>query len=327
MTTLQDAKLATLQTQLAATGHVNDLEHGWLVALGATPASLVDMWWEVFDAAAIPAGQFNDRAVAYITQEVGAPPSADYNAAWQHYWENATLGPPLLLPPALANLQHWFDFTDAATVFSDVAGTIPAFFNSDIRNVTNKGTDGQPMIDAGTVPIYNTGAVNGLNVAGQAGSNFNSLGTTMLNGGNAAGMSFGIVCRRILTAVGTLAPFSWDGGSDFNLQGVTVPAIGWRHRFTTGGGFINSNRLVTANEWIWYYGTIDAVGNYVAQVSGTAQVSGVTGYTPVGINQALNLAGHTGQDAENKLWDRALTPAELVQLIAYYDAKYGVMPF
>ena len=46
MTQLNDVKLLTLRTELAAEGHINDLEHDWLVALGATAGGkLQDMWW------------------------------------------------------------------------------------------------------------------------------------------------------------------------------------------------------------------------------------------------------------------------------------------
>ena len=146
MSQLNDAKLLTLRTQLALEGHINDLEDRWLVALGATPGqSLVDMLWEVFNAAGIAPGQFNDRAVAYIIQ-VTTPPGSlgSYNNHWLYYWENATLGPPPpVAPPALPNLQHWFKWDDPLTTWQDTVAT--AGMANTSRPVVDKSA-GVPLV-------------------------------------------------------------------------------------------------------------------------------------------------------------------------------------
>lgn len=137
MTTLQDAKLLTLRTELGAEGHVNDLEAAWLISLGATAVDILGMWGQVFTAAAIPAGHHNDRALLYITATVGAPPTPDYNAAWQHYWENATLGPapcgPPIDPTTILNLFAYYDARVSSSVWADIARTIQATNGSDLR--------------------------------------------------------------------------------------------------------------------------------------------------------------------------------------------------
>ena len=75
MTTLTDAKLATLETLTGNTGHVQDLEREYLLLLVTGPVvanTIDDLWFQVFDEASIPAGHFNDRFYAYTGK--AAPP-------------------------------------------------------------------------------------------------------------------------------------------------------------------------------------------------------------------------------------------------------------
>jgi hypothetical protein len=337
MTTLQDAKLATLQAQLATTGHVNDLELLWVQALGATSGSIVDGWWEVFDAAAIPPGQFNDRAVAYIVSVAGAPPSDDYNEHWRHYWLNATLGPAP--PPAFANVQHWFDFTDLATVFSDQAGTVPSVLGGAIRHVVNKGLDGTPATttdgDATTVTLLDSGIVVG-GVERTIGQSLDSTHALTLNHalpGGASGAAFAMLVRaeQAMTAARTI--FAW-GGMGANMVGNAGgpdPAP-WNFSIS-GGGFIVSAKPVVPFEWVSIIVSKDGgTQDYFSRVSGTPELnSSPSPYSPVTFPGPGMTIFSTGNDivelGELIIWDRALTLAERDAATAYFDTKYGTLPF
>lgn len=327
MSQLNDAKLLTLRTQLGLEGHINDLELLWVQALGATSGLIVDAWWEVFDAAAVPAGQFNDRAVAYILAEVGAPPSEDYNAYWLHYWENATLGPVVPMPPAMANLQSWWDGTNPATRFQDQAGTIPAIQGGLVRRLNDGGLGSLDISEAGTgVPtLSSVGAgVNGLQVliATPTTGYFNSSVTQALNNG----VSMAHIVRLTSLPASTVATFGYGAGVDgINNQAVIAPATGWRTR-PPGAGFQNYGRLA-AIEWVWMYSTIDLAGNWAVRIAGEIEVSGVGVFSPQAAGNNLTMFGGALLGAETLLWNRGLTPAERTAFIAYADAKYGVMPF
>lgn len=327
MSQLNDAKLLTLRTQLGLEGHINDLELLWVQALGATSGLIVDAWWEVFDAAAVPAGQFNDRAVAYILAEVGAPPSEDYNAYWLHYWENATLGPVVPTPPAQANLQHWWDGTNPLSRWNDQAGTIQAIQGDLVRKLDDGGLGGLDISEAGTgVPTLSSvpGGVNGLQVLNSVPTTgyFNSGVTQAFN----AGMSMGHIVRMTSLAGSTTATFAYGSGIDgINNQAVIAPATGWRV-LAPGAGFQDYGRLV-AIEWLWMYMTIDAAGNWAIRISGDAEVSGAGVFSAQAAGGNLSMFGGNLQGAETLVWDKGLSVAERAAFIAYADAKYGVMPF
>lgn len=225
-------------------------------------------------------------------------------------------------PPALANLQHWFDLTDAPTVFSDVAGTILATNGSNVRNITNKGFDGQAIIDAGTVPKYATGVVNGLNVLND--TVFTVLGSTMVNGTGAGGFAFATVSRRTDTLAAAAATIGWDFVTQLNVAAVT--ATGWRVRLP-GDILINTGKPVVTNEWVWNYGTIDAAGLRAIRTAGAVELTGSGTYLPLPISQVLQFLGAVGQLAEVLIWDKNLIPIELGGFIGYADLKYGAMPF
>lgn len=153
MTTLTDAKLATLETLTGNTGHVQDLEREYLLLLVTGPVvanTIDDLWFQVFDEASIPAGHFNDRFYAYM-DTILAPATQDhYNDRRQEYWEGGAtpLGPPL---PFAANVRHCFDFSDLSKLFSlaTCAGFKPTDTGNPVGCILNDGSDGTPLITQG----------------------------------------------------------------------------------------------------------------------------------------------------------------------------------
>lgn len=332
MTTLADAKLTALEALTGNTGHTNDLEAEFLVLLGATAGStIVDQWWEVFDAAAVPAGQFNDRAVKYIVAEVGAPPSDDYNEHWRFYWENVTVGPVVPVPPLLPDLLHWFDFSDQSVLWQDAAGTVPIVAGTDVIRVDNKGTDGTPLIDAFPPgPIWTLNLVNGLAGAKHT-ANFSPMQQTgWLGAGGASGqVNFGWGRREALgPSTGVFWQMSGGGGADSlraddaalpqdwagNVAGLPIPT-------TTGKSFV-------LDEWDWVYFGVDNTLTQIRRAGGVAEISGGGVYAPPGAPSTVSLGMPAGELIEVLVYGRGLTPAEVLLVIAYMDARAGkIMPF
>jgi hypothetical protein len=328
MSALPDAKLNALETLTGATGHVNDLEYAYLILLGAMPADIYGMWGQVFDAAAIPAGQFNDRWYAYM-DFILAPATEDgYNDREREYWDGGgtPIGPVFPSPPAVANLSHWWNATLAAKVWADAAGTIPATPGGLMERQDDDGLNSLFLSEVGLgVPTWSTVAngVNGLQVvSGNVGQGY--FPSAVASGGWATGLSFATIQKITFTGT-THATFAYDSAK-INLQAVINPVLGWRVNIP-GIGFTNFNKLVVIGEWVWMYFGIDAAGNWRARCAGAVEVTGAGVYAPMSGGGTISFSGSPVDSPETFMWNRALTPAEWAAFIAYADSRYGVMPF
>ena len=331
MTTLSDAKLTALENLTSNTGHVNDLEAEYLLSIiVGTPKgnSIVDLWDTVFDEAAIAAGQFNDRLYAYMDSIVAPSTFDGFNARTQEYWENVDPG-PAPAPPALASLEHWFDYTDAATCFSDAAGTILATNGSNLRNVTNKGTEGTPATNTTTPPQYLTNVVNGLNVAdrvlGDVRLQAQAAAFTGANGGSIAAVA------RLTSFTGANPEFIITGiGNTAGQLMVRVnKSIGRWEAGIRNPFSIGTTKLTVINEWVYVYATHDlATGDTFVRASGAAEVAGNSVYiVPTGTPFFVNLLDDgDNQAGESMIWNKALNASERAALTAYFDAKYLTLP-
>lgn len=327
MSQLNDAKLLTLRTELALEGHINDLEILWLLALGATSGSIVDAWWEVFDAASIAPGQFNDRAVAYITATVGAPPTPDYNAAWLHYWENATLVPPVPQPPLLPDLFHWFDFTDATVLWQDTAGTIPIADGQGILRVDNKGTEGTPVLDdfpAG--PRWQPDLLNGYHgtlVSSGFPANLQDAGWLGASPPGAGVTIFSVGRENYVSGVTPSNHFLQAGGP--GVMGVEADPglVQWAGNLSGAPQPTGSGRAITLGEWVWNMARGGPTNTF--ETSGTPPVFVLGPYTqPAG--GTITLGQAKGSVMEVLVYGRELTGPEVLLVAAYFDAKYGPLP-
>lgn len=322
MTTLSDAKLTALETLTGNTGHVNDLEQEYLLLLVTGPvlSSTIDgLWDQVFTEAAIPAGQFNDRAVQYIKSIHGAPPSEDYNAHWQFYWEQGgTPIGPVVAPPSTGTLIHWFDVSDPATVFQDVAGTIAAADGLPIRHMTNKGISSDVITQPGAAPIYQAGELNGLAVAENLAAPEVLSGTNM-DSSAALSVTFAVIFKS--KGVDGEKPFHWFEPA-LNENSIQIIASGnFQTRYN--GGNEDSNEPVVADQWTWVLGSILSL-TFVSETAG-----GTIGFGPSSYNQisagptTMDVGGLTGQWVETLVWFNQLSVGDRAAFAAYVDAKYG----
>lgn len=89
MTTLNDEKLRATGLTAGATGDLNDDEVNFVKNLIVAPTTgnndLETLWNLFWDESLIPAGQFNDRAMAWLATKAQA--QGTLNERWLGYWQ------------------------------------------------------------------------------------------------------------------------------------------------------------------------------------------------------------------------------------------------
>lgn len=333
MTTLADSKLSALETLTGNTGHINDLEAEYLVLLGATALTIVDMWHEVFDNAAIPAGQHNDRWMAYMDSILSPATEDAYNDREREFWDAG--GTPLVpaLPPALANLIHWYDFDDLTTLFQDLAGSTPVTTPGQfIRRVNDKGTVGTDLTDtsAGTFrsPFWEisggtgeydpkTGfnkVLSGTEVPGLAGSERSFGWVANRNQAGASGTAYVSAWQNLGLTIGQFDSNIYQGWS--SSQGLNTAVVPKAILL----GALLTHALPSAQQL-----RISHLSGFVSLVNAI--------FTNPTANQDLSvgaLNAGSGNNWEGIIkavfyWDKALSAAETASFKAFTTGKYGVV--
>ena len=227
-------------------------------------------------------------------------------------------------PPLFANVHHWWDFTDPATVFSDVAGTILAGEGDPIRNVTNKGFDGQPLIEAGAaVPEYNLAFINGLNVATNVGGN--TLTTILNNALSTTGITVVIVLRSAESG-GSPNPLNWSFGGNDSLMQADIDGSGnWEVIFDPADER-DTLKSVIPGEFVWFYGAIAENFFIDYRASGGNLQTGTSGYPVTDAGLTMNVADFIGNVAEVIIYDKKLSAPEQSSLTFFLDNKYDGLP-
>ena len=341
MTTLTDAKLTALETLTGNVGHIQDLELQYLLLLitgPVTATTIVDLWSQVFDEATIPAGQHNDRWMAYM-DSILAPATQDhYNEREREYWEGGgtPLGPVVPQPPLPANLLHWFDATDSTQVFSDTAGLIPAVDGAQALRVNNKGTDGTAIIDSFPAgPIYRVDVIMGptgitysgvRNTAGFPSSLQNSAWTGQPSG--VSGIHMAAFARK--TYDGAFTNNLWNLSSGGGVVGLRADnatfANEWAGTMSNNPQPSSSLAPVVLDKWSWVeVGNQGAASYYRA--AGFPEVLLAGAFVAPTVGGAPTLFQMYGEVTEVLIYDRGLTQPERDLVTAYFDAKYGVAPF
>ena len=87
-----DIKHAALIFQTGViTDHISDAELSYVHSLIVNPSKqshIGGAWNQLWTESGIPAGAYNDRAVAFIRQVLPATDADDMNAYWLSYWES-----------------------------------------------------------------------------------------------------------------------------------------------------------------------------------------------------------------------------------------------
>lgn len=235
--------------------------------------------------------------------------------------------PAEFFPPALANLQLWFDVQTNDVNFgplSTINGVI-SLDGQNVREMNSRGTGAVAMIqNGGSPPIMRD------NGSGPNGTRFlEHIGRVPLISnpdpsytGGLTGYAFYVVCRA--NAIPLSAPnrdaYKW------------VPTLLWGNN--TGNawqvGFGSTVRVtlktMILNQWVYLYGTIDnATDAYVAKASGVAQISGTYNTYNNPFSGADVQLGESSIDVvEAASYDRELTLLELTALETYFNDKFGL---
>ncbi len=346
MTQLADSKLAALQTLTGATGTVQDLEAAYLVLLGATVSrTIVDQWGEVFDNATIPAGQHNDRWMAYMDSILAPATEFAYNDREREYWDGGgtPIGPVVPTPPfpTVAPLLHWMDIADAGAVWQDTAGTIPAVDGVKFARVDNKGNDLTPFLNAAPSqqPVYRTAALNGKNIGDfDHGGTIRKMQATSATASNppATGFTMAVVARLNNPQPGAAGQNELLAFSASYRINQNNPGIGGNSDvttlFPTGAAFgdlVEHVNPYCPNQWYLFYVTVDPADvDDFAFTSPGPEVPGTVANPifpiPGGNTFGVDMITGDVHIAEAFWWDGPLTTTERAALRSYINSKYGV---
>ena len=298
--------------------------------------------WTTFNVTAgilttVPAGT---RKLAVENVQVGSGPTTVFHlpgffrgAENARYYgvDQLTLPPPPVPPATTATLQHFFDLSDEAGVFSDEAGTIPSGAGGDVRHIVNTGADGTPMtavdVDA-TIPQYLHGVLNGKNVLSNvAGVSSGDISGSIAAAGGVAGAALVIVARSRDAANLVDDMFRW-----FSIPGSVAlfadkPSGRWEPTITDDANPA-TGKPVVLDEWIWAYVTADnATGDFRIRVSGASELQLNTTYTAVPGGATMRLLGDIGELAMAAVYDGPLSVAETDAWINdFIVPKWGALP-
>lgn len=243
-----------------------------------------------------------------------------------------------IVPPFLADLQHFFDFDDALALWADTAGTIPITLGTDIKRVDNKGFDGTAVEDliGASAPVWAFDPISGRNVA-QGFSASDSLQMSTWGSGNsdAAGIFTWQIIRPFPTGlVVTNNAFQWAnfGGSPASYGNrarvdLTPPDP---YEGIVGTLVVSQGRNTTGlPEWVWQYSGNDAGGTYRTRIAGGVEVSAAEPYVLISTaSKSVTLGACLGYTLAAGSYNRMLTPSEIPEFIKYANALVGqAMPF
>jgi len=230
-----------------------------------------------------------------------------------------------IAPAALPGAPYdHFDFTDNSTVFNENTGTIQAGQGDTIVRVNNKGSHSQNLIDnSGTRATYDLAQINGLNVALCTG--LGVLSSNMILGLSGTGYSFACVAQH--TGVSTQqAAIQWEVNR--TIQQDELGSGNWEASVNSGPTVLDTGVAVTDGVWV---GTVFSFDNsilFAARASGGALVTATPAsfFNPAAFED-FRVGLFDGQIAEVIVWDTRLSSAELLEVLAHFDGKYGVLPF
>lgn len=246
--------------------------------------------------------------------------------------------PPPTAPPALPDLQHWFDYTDASVVFADLAGVVPITLGTNILRVNNKGYEVDPLLDNQSVSIFPDWELgtNGQNVARCIGQSHSIITSNpaSVNGSGVAGIFSWMAYKVNTLSVNAGIAGNWGNfGGAFAHYGFRGNGVTGQHTASVGTAFLTAKAIVTG-EWVLAYSGNDTTNTGRYFVSGVLETTIAETYVqvppgPGGIpGNSFTSAGPDGDTLMWGVYDRMLTPAEIGVLIAYIDNKLGTaLPF
>lgn len=255
-------------------------------------------------------------------------------AARGHTSTAAAAGPPAWSPLDLASLTAWWDFSDAATLFTDAGTTRVSADAQAIYQANDKSASGFHVVQAteGARPTYKTGIQNSRSVA-------------RFDGGDSLAKASVDALTVVTADAGTIVIVIKQSSADSQNTSIAI-----------GGS--NTNRLLIhatySSKFYFDFGNVAAGGRYYVDApvgwadawhvlvcrraggpvriyvdGGTAVGSGTMTDSLDAVTDTLSIgtgggATFTGDKAEVLVFNEGLSTANLNALGAYLAAKWGL---
>ena len=235
-----------------------------------------------------------------------------------------------LFAPAQQNhLHHWFDLTDAGTVFADIAGLVPAGQGDPVLRITNKGFDPQDFINNVAAHNYEINSHRGLNsllTTQSAGPS-----TSFTNPVSTVGWTFAVVFRRAaapLPSFGSIFHYPIQNRLLDDSAGSIFPSVPFIGTGDAGTGFVDSLHPVVGDELVSVIMTGGTSGIFTMQVSGSPEVTAVfSPFVPIGAGTSMVfMSAIAGNWFEALVYNIQAANRLKADTFDYFDNKYGTLP-
>jgi hypothetical protein len=242
-------------------------------------------------------------------------------------------GVSITSPLQVSGLVAWYDFSDAATLFTDTARTTPVASDADvIKGVTDKSGNGYHVTEATDGPAYKVNIQNGLSVSRYDGNN-DTLSNTAFS-------DFGDAYTVFAVATFALAGAADAGQAILEVSTGTIntgfllwhdTTIKWRGigaaQYTTGTGDVRDG------SWNVWTGMLTSGTQQIRLLKNGTQVGTDTAYTapnPNTLNRldlAHIIAGGfylNGDIAEVAIYNAVLSDAHRDGVESYLGTKWNI---
>jgi hypothetical protein len=235
-------------------------------------------------------------------------------------------------PPALPNLQHWFDFDDQSTVWADVLATVPITEGVAIRRIDNKGYEGlhiEDQISLNPEPAWFLDPISGRHVAKNTVQSRSVQQVWSSSPSGAAGILLWAIYRPEFQATNAGWALSWNnfGGASASYgvraNGTATPPDD--HAATIGTQVPVIGPLIFP-EWVWAYSGNDTTDTGRAKLAGQAEVVVAETYVPVPNPNSVTIAAVQGLTLEAGVYDKMLSAAQFAELDSYITGRLGAAP-
>ena len=237
-------------------------------------------------------------------------------------------GATAFTPASVAGLVAWYDFSDAATLFTDSARTTAVTADGDaIGSISDKSGNNyhQLQATAGNRPIYKTGIQNGKSIGREVSNDYLSAST-----GSVSVNALTIFCVAKTALAGNASPYFWNNSVSGAMASIYHVAGGqWRTQLYDGSHLDQISGTSTQNNFTlvrqMWSGTQTKLFVNGAQESTTGSWSfTVTSFNTIYLFNQASSTYLRGDIGEVLFYNAALSEANIALIESYLNTKWAV---